>query len=67
MRVSYPQTPVAFEPTVGYRLSVIAAAICAGAFVHLAFADYDLVVNGPPANAALLMDLISAPSMVIGA
>jgi hypothetical protein len=54
-------------PTLSYRLFVIAAALCAGVLVHFGFTDYDQVMHGPPANAVLLIDLLSAPTMLITA
>ena len=54
-------------PPLSYRLCVIAAALCAGVMVHFAFADYDQVMHGPLANGVMLMDLLSAPPMLITA
>jgi hypothetical protein len=67
MRATQPLTAGAVYPPLSYRLSVIVACLLAGVLVHFAFADYDQVMHGPPANAALLIDLLSAPPMIITA
>jgi len=67
MYTAYNRAPAPAYPPLSYRLSMIAACLLAGAMVHFAFADYDQVMHGPAANSALLMDLLSAPPMLITA
>jgi hypothetical protein len=67
MRTTYELNAPINYPPLSYRLSVIAAALVAGVLVHFAFADYAQVMHGPAANGVLLMDLLSAPPMLITA